>query len=93
MVEKMTEQTSKHNLQLDARQHVVLSGVTEVESFDEQTVELITNCGALTLEGEGLHIGTLDIAKGVVEVTGKLNGIYYSDAAPVKRGLRSRLLR
>ena len=90
MVEKSNELISKHHLQLETRKQLTLSGVTEVESFDEQTVELMTDCGALTVEGEGLHIGTLDISRGEVLVTGRINGLYYSDAAPVKRGLRSR---
>ena len=90
-MEKGNEQEKKHALSMGARGHISISGVTEVESFDEQTVELITNCGALTLEGEGLHIGTLDIARGVVEVDGRINGLYYSDSAPVRRGFRARL--
>ncbi|MBQ8357238.1 MAG: sporulation protein YabP [Clostridia bacterium] len=90
MAEKGNESAKKHTLTVGTRQQIAISGVTEVESFDEQTVILVTDCGELTLEGEGLHIGTLDIARGVVEVTGRLNGAYYSDGAPARRGLRAR---
>ena len=90
-MEKGNEQEKKHTLSMDARRHISISGVCEVESFDEQTVVLSTDCGEMTLEGEGLHIGTLDIARGVVEVDGKVSGLYYSDSAPVKRGLRAKL--
>lgn len=90
-MEKGNEQERKHALSMGARRYISISGVTEVESFDEQTVILSTDCGEMTLEGEGLHIGTLDIARGVVEVDGRVNGIYYSDSAPVRRGLRARL--
>ncbi|MBO5355547.1 MAG: sporulation protein YabP [Clostridia bacterium] len=91
MTEKGNEQEKKHALSMGARRHISISGVTEVESFDEQTVILSTDCGEMTLEGEGLHIGTLDIARGVVEVDGKVNGLYYSDSAPARRGLRAKL--
>ena len=90
-MEKGNEQEKKHALSMGVRRHISISGVTEVESFDEQTVILSTDCGEMTLEGEGLHIGTLDIARGVVEVDGKINGLYYSDSAPVRRGLRAKL--
>ena len=90
-MEKGNEQTKKHALSMSARARVSIFGVTEVESFDEQTVILSTDCGEMTLEGEGLHIGTLDIARGVVEVDGKVNGLYYSDSIPAKRGLRAKL--
>ena len=49
--------------------------------FDESTVFLVTSCGRLTLDGSGLHITVLNLTDGVVEVTGKLYGLYYEDAA------------
>ena len=96
MVEYMTEKEStsqkRHTVSLTARQSIAVSGVTEVESFDDTSVELVTDCGALTVEGESLHVGVLDISAGKVEVTGKINGLYYRDKAPVKKGLRGRFL-
>ena len=85
--EKSTEQ-EKHTLQLQARRHLTLAGVTDVKSFDEETVELVTDCGSLTVEGESLRVGTLDIARGAVEVTGRIGGLYYSDGDPAARGRR-----
>ena len=90
-MEKGSEQEKKHALALAARRHVSVSGVTEVESFDDRSVQLVTDCGELTLEGEDLHIGTLDIAQGKVEVDGRVTGLYYSDGAPVKKGMRGKL--
>ena len=46
----------------------------------------------MTVEGEGLHVGTLDIARGVVEVQGHIGAILYRDSTPKKRGWRARLL-
>ena len=90
MVEKSGESTKKHTLSVGARTHAEIGGVSEVESFDEESVVLVTDCGMLTLEGEGLRIGTLDITRGVVEVSGKISGMYYSEGAPARRGLRAR---
>ena len=91
MTERAIENQKKHTLVIGARESAEISGVCEVESFDEQSVILKTDCGEMTLEGEGLHVGTLDIARGIVSVTGQINGLYYSNGATYKRGLRARL--
>lgn len=82
---------SAHRLTVAARERAEIAGVTEVESFDENTVVLTTVCGELTVEGEGLHVSTLDIARGAVVVEGKINGMSYSSTAPRPKGLRARL--
>ncbi len=55
-----------------------VSGVKEVVSFDEYAVVLVTTCGVLSAEGEGLHIDALDLVKGVIEITGQVSGLYYT---------------
>ena len=90
MVEQAVEKAKKHTLVLDERTRAEIGGVSEVESFDDQSVVLVTVCGGLTIEGEGLRIGTLDIARGVVEVSGKIAAIFYNDQAPARRGFRAR---
>ncbi len=55
-----------------------VGGVTEVVSFDELAVTLLTTCGQLNVEGDGLHIAALDLSRGITEVTGHISGLYYS---------------
>ena len=86
-MEKGTE-NKKHQVTLYARDKAEIGGVTEVESFDEQSVVLTTVCGEMTVEGESLHVSPLDITRGAVVVDGHICGIYYSDAAPAKRGFK-----
>lgn len=91
----MTDRTDSkdclHTLTLTKRERVEITGVCEVESFDEQCVILTTDCGELTLEGEGLHVGTLDISRGIVHVQGHVSALFYSDAARAARKGRRRL--
>lgn len=91
MADKDTQQGKKHTLSVVARAHASIAGVTEVDSFDEHCVVLKTDCGEMTVEGEELHVGALDITRGEIEITGHICAVCYSDAAPVKRGLRARL--
>lgn len=93
MMQKETAGEKKHTLSVTARKCASLTGVCDVQSFDERTVILKTDCGELCVEGEELRVGTLDVERGVVELTGHICALYYSDAAPAKKGLRARLFR
>ena len=48
--------TLPHELRLDNRSKLSVSGVSEVESFDETTVVLHTARGVLIIRGENLHL-------------------------------------
>lgn len=87
-----TSQKDKgHILTARDRGQITVSGVTEVVSFDETNVRLVTICGILNLEGEGLRIHVLNTADGAVAVTGKLCGVLYEDPdAPADRTPKSR---
>ena len=69
-----------HSLMANERREITVSGVTDVVSFDETNVRLVTSCGILNLEGEGLRIHVLNTKDGTVAVTGQLNGVLYEDA-------------
>lgn len=78
-----------HSLEAKDRREIAVKGVSEVLSFDETLVRLVTVCGILNLEGEGLRVRALDPAAGLVAVTGRLNGVLYEDPSaeePVSRG-------
>ena len=87
----MTVQTAQ-DITVKSRSKMSITGVTEVVSFDEATVELRTACGDLCVEGEGLHIGVLDTERGIVTLAGKsIDGIYYPHAeSGERRGLLGR---
>ena len=70
---------SVHSFVSELRQNIKINGVEDVISFDEGEVVLQTSCGGMTLEGEGLHIGVLSVEQGVVEVDGRIDGVYYFD--------------
>ena len=70
----------EHTLTAIDREKITVSGVSEVVSFDEANVRLITVRGILNLEGEGLRIHVLNTKDGTVAVTGKLNGVLYEEA-------------
>lgn len=68
-----------HSLMLDNRKILSISGVSDVDSFDEQVVTAYTEQGELTIKGTGLHINKLNIESGDLNIEGKIDSLSYSD--------------
>ena len=82
-----------HHIILEEREQLVISGVEEVERFDENTILLTTAQGALEIQGEGLHIEKLSLDGGDLKVEGRVNALLYeADRGSRSGGLLSRLL-
>ena len=82
-----------HHIILEEREQLSISGVEEVESFDEGTILLTTVQGGLEIQGEGLHIEKLSLDGGDLKVEGRVNALLYeADRGSRSGGLLSRLL-
>ena len=89
--EKGRMEPGPHRLSLEDRQHLVLTGVTDVDSFDENTVLLRTNRGLVSVRGEGLQLRSLNVEGGQAAVDGTVTAIVY-EGAPRQGGFLRRLL-
>lgn len=68
-----------HNLTLESRKQLIISGVTDVGNFDDKSITASTNMGNLTIKGENLNIKKLSLDLGDLEVEGKINSLSYTD--------------
>ena len=68
-----------HNIIMENRKTLSLSGVTSVEAFDENIITLFTQCGMLIIRGYELHITKLSTEIGEVSVEGDLVSLEYSN--------------
>ena len=82
-----------HRLTLDSRSRLTLTGVTEVESFDEEKIILITHEGYLTVSGNGMRIKKLSSENGDAVVEGQINGCVYTDGKKEKESFLKRVLK
>lgn len=80
-----------HKMTLDGRDRLTLTGVTEVESFDESMIVLETTRGTLVIRGEGLHLQLLSLDGGQVHVDGTVDSMTYEDSAREAGGFFARL--
>ncbi len=93
MAEEKRIQSMPHNLVLEDRKLLTVSGVSDVDSFDEQTVIIFTDMGELTVRGSNLHINRLSVEVGELTVEGNIAALIYSDEAPKNGGFFSRVFR
>lgn len=68
-----------HNLTLEDRNKLLVSGVTDIGGYDEQTIVAQTEKGELTVRGEGLHIIRMSIDMGELQVEGNIVSLQYSE--------------
>lgn len=71
-----------HKLCLNERKELTMTGVTEVVSFDENTVVLHTVLGTLIIQGQELQLKTLSLDGGQVAVEGNISALIYEEPRP-----------
>lgn len=73
-------------LLMENRSKVTLTGVKEVERFDDTAVILQTTGGRLMLTGRGLHVSALHLEEGRLLVDGEIDGAQYEQGHAKRRG-------
>ena len=68
-----------HDLSMKGRRLLDISGVKQVESFDNEEFLLETVMGFLSVRGQNLQMKNLDVDKGIVSIKGKIYEINYLD--------------
>jgi sporulation protein YabP len=92
MVYEMNTPQAEHRLELFGRRRLTVTGVEDVERFDDSCIVLATCVGTMIISGEELHIGKLSLDGGELHVDGQIDAVTYEDAPAAQRGsLLSRL--
>ena len=71
-------------LTISKREKICINGVSSVASFDESFVTLETSGGKINIEGEGMKIESLNRQGGEIEITGRIDGVFYQKEAKTK---------
>ncbi len=81
------------NIILENRKNLHVSGVEDVDSFDEQTVVAYTGLGQLVIRGKDLHICKLNLESGELQLEGEITTLAYTDNHTGKGGFLSKMFR
>ncbi|MBC7075496.1 MAG: sporulation protein YabP [Syntrophomonadaceae bacterium] len=88
---------AEHSLKLAERRKLELTGVNNVNSFDEEEIVLETGLGHLCVLGQELHIIMLNLDEGKVAIEGNITSLEYKNQGPdIKtrgKNILSRLLK
>ena len=82
-----------HHLVLEDRRALTVSGVSDVDSFDELTVVIYTEMGELTVKGQGLHINRLNVETGDLTLEGTIDSLTYAEVHCRSGGFFGRLFK
>lgn len=80
-----------HNLILEDRKKLSISGVTDVENFDENMISMVTADGILVVHGSELNVEKLNLENGELLIHGQIDAMEYEDRASARSGLLGRL--
>ena len=67
-----------HTVTLNDRKRLSITGVEDVDCFNEQIVVLQTPLGTLTVTGSGLNVSQLNVEDGRVSVAGEVDALEYT---------------
>lgn len=93
MVDEKGTVKPSHSLILENRKVLTVTGVSDVDSFDEQAVVAYTDLGELTIKGQSLHISKLSLETGELTLDGEIDSMIYTENRPRSAGFLSKLFR
>ena len=71
MTDKQT--AGRHNIILENRSKLFLTGVTEVASFDDSELRIYTELGELLIKGSQMHISDMSVESGELNIEGEIS--------------------
>lgn len=92
----MESKTLPHSLILEEKEKLSISGVTDVDTFDETKIILFTEDDTLEVEGCDLHIQKLNVSDGEMLIEGNIDSIIYTGKESYQtkgKGLFKRLIK
>lgn len=81
------------NVIIESRKRLNVSGVKQVNSFDEETILLDTALGRMTVKGENMKIESFNTDTGDLTAAGTVHAVVYMAGRDFGGGFISRLFR
>ena len=82
-----------HQIILSDRQALTITGVTDIDTFDDTAVVLKTSLGMLTVKGMALQVKQVNVETGDLRVDGTIDAIEYAPTPAPKGHWARRLFR
>lgn len=91
----MAEEHGKmpHAVFMEERNRLTISGVRDVDSFDEETLIVFTDLGEITVKGENIKVSRFSAETGDFAATGTFQSLCYTQRLPKNSGLFARIFK
>jgi sporulation protein YabP len=73
----MPDANTNHTLRMEQRENLYITGVTELISFDEESIVVNTQLDVLVIRGSNLHVCKLNLENSELEVEGNICELCY----------------
>ena len=71
-----------HSVIMDGRKKLEITGVKNVDSFDDETIIMATCKGEMTIKGSNLNIEKFSVDTTEIGITGEVIAIIYTNDRP-----------
>ena len=87
----MQNSSQPHNVIMENRRELRISGVKDIDSFSETKIVLNTIMGELVVRGRDLHVRALEAETGDLSMFGDIKSLCYNSFSnnPLHRALRA----
>ncbi|MEG2322283.1 MAG: sporulation protein YabP [Bacilli bacterium] len=82
-----------HNITINERKNIIISGVKKINNFDSEEFLLETTMGNVIIKGKELEIIKLDTYQGSVSIKGVIVSLTYADSGKKEEGVFSKLFK
>ncbi|MCL1867030.1 MAG: sporulation protein YabP [Oscillospiraceae bacterium] len=89
---------NQHSIIMENRSKIMINGVKDVESFNENEIIIVTHSGGLKIKGKAFEIAKMNVENGdshtgLLEMTGEVTSLHYSDIDRSPNNIITKLFR
>src|SRR5690625_338855 len=94
-IEKLGVTQKAHNIKINNRKELEISGVKDIDSFDNEEFLIETVMGYLVIRGHQLQLKNLNVDEGMIQIKGKIYELMYveQEHEGKTKGLLNRLFK
>ena len=78
-MDKQSQPAMPQNIILEGRRKLSVSGVEDIDSFDEASAVIFTNLGLIEVKGSDIHMNKLNLESGEIVLEGNFDSVIYPD--------------
>ena len=90
---KQIPQSPPHSLVMENKNKISLTGVKDVENYDDTLITVVVGNSVLSIKGFNLHISKLSLETGEVAAEGEIISLAYSGERISKGNLFARIFK